>query len=289
MNRARTWRTRAAVGLLVLASLGTTAVLAQAEPGEGDYGYGGYGGEDTTPPTITCPSPIPTLLRDQPGWIIADVTDAESGPTSPVASVQADTSTRTRKGTTRFADLSASDNAGNVGNASCEYKVGLDRTPPVVTCPAPPEFVRGTVADVVATVTDSESGPAAPTVSAAANTATRTLKNMPRTVMLVGLDNAGNVGFAVCTYTVVSGRDRTPPTVTCVPDQSFARKAVGEVLATVTDADSGPATPFASAPADTLTRTRPGHPRTVLVTGADNAGNTASALCEYIVFPPPPT
>jgi hypothetical protein len=103
-------------------------------------------------------------------------------------------------------------------------------------------------------------------------------------------DTAGTA--LTCTATTAGGtgsgsttikRDGTPPHVTCsTPAPSFAVGAPGKrVSASVTDALSGPASPTASAAADTSSA---GH-KTVTVTGLDVAGNRASAGCPYDVSP----
>jgi concanavalin A-like lectin/glucanase superfamily protein len=101
-------------------------------------------------------------------------------------------------------------------------------------------------------------------------------------------DTAGTA--LTCTATTAGGtgsgsatikRDATAPKVTCsTPAPSFAVGTSGKrVTATVSDALFGPASPTASAPADTSSA---GH-KTVTVTGSDVAGNKASASCPYDV------
>lgn len=74
--------------------------------------------------------------------------------------------------------------------------------------------------------------------------------------------------------------DSTPPTVRCGPVPTFLRGSTGgRVTATVSDALSGPSAAVASAAAATG---RTGAHK-VVVTGADRAGNTATAECGYDV------
>jgi probable HAF family extracellular repeat protein len=74
-----------------------------------------------------------------------------------------------------------------------------DSTPPQVVCGTAPTFIIGQpAASVSATVTDSESGPAATTVSAAANTA----QVGTFTANVTGYDNAGNTSSVACSYSV---------------------------------------------------------------------------------------
>lgn len=75
---------------------------------------------DVAPPTITCPSPAPTVsLGTQFAPITATVTDAMSGPVTPTLTTYADTATAGSKS----AMFSGSDRAGNVSSRSCAYNV----------------------------------------------------------------------------------------------------------------------------------------------------------------------
>ncbi len=92
-------------------------------------------------------------------------------------------------------DCSARDLKGNTGPARVD--LGIDMTPPVVTCrPAKLPF-RGP-GTVRAGVSDALSGPAAPTVS----TRVRTNKVGRFTTTLNGADVAGNTASARCRYSV---------------------------------------------------------------------------------------
>jgi hypothetical protein len=74
--------------------------------------------------------------------------------------------------------------------------------------------------------------------------------------------------------------DATPPTVTCGPTPVFVLNGPGgQVSATVTDSVSGPVAASVSGPADVSTA----GPKTVLLTGNDNAGNSKTVACPYIV------
>lgn len=115
-------------------------------------------------------------------------------------------------------------------------------------------------------------------INGGAGVETFTCPNAPVT----GGTGVGIVGYAGLTSIdnfVAGGEDVTPPTVTCDPDQAFTVGETGEVTATVTDTESGPANETASAPADTETA----GDKVVEVTGADNAGNEATAECAYTV------
>jgi Ca2+-binding RTX toxin-like protein len=76
---------------------------------------------DTTPPTVTCPSPAPVFEIYQLGaWVAAAVTDATSGPAaSPPAQGPANTNTAG----TFTTSVTGSDRAGNRTTTSCSYRV----------------------------------------------------------------------------------------------------------------------------------------------------------------------
>jgi hypothetical protein len=73
--------------------------------------------------------------------------------------------------------------------------------------------------------------------------------------------------------------DTTPPTVTCPPAPTFRKKSPGVIVATVTDATSGPASPSVPVEADT---SKAGS-FTLPVTGFDIATNSTTVECPYIV------
>ena len=91
-------------------------------------------------------------------------------------------------------------------------------------------------------------------------------------------DNAGNEEVPVTTSFKI---DRTAPTVTCTaPAPTFGLGSTGAlVTATVSDAGSRPVSTSVSASASTTT----GGAHTVDLTGRDNAGNTVTASCPYVV------
>jgi hypothetical protein len=77
--------------------------------------------------------------------------------------------------------------------------------------------------------------------------------------------------------------DRTPPTVTCLAPPSFQLNGRSPLVgARVSDSTSGPAAITAVSRANVKT---PGTKR-VAVTGSDNAGNTTTVQCKYIVIAP---
>jgi subtilisin-like proprotein convertase family protein len=86
---------------------------------------------DTTPPALTCVLPAPVFSLNQAGGqVLANVTDATSGPAAPQASAAPDTSSAG----SRSVLISASDVAGNSGSVSCAYSV---LSPPAITIVTP--------------------------------------------------------------------------------------------------------------------------------------------------------
>jgi sugar lactone lactonase YvrE len=97
------------------------------------------------------------------------------------------------------------------------------------------------------------------------------------TVYAASVDSAGDQETPVSASFMI---DLTPPTLTCDATPSYPLDGSGgPVSAIVTDATSGPATSTATAAADVSS---PG-PGVALVTGFDNAGNSTTAPCPYIV------
>jgi hypothetical protein len=75
---------------------------------------------DTTPPTVTCPSPTPTFELYQIGaWVTAAVSDATSGPAGPPAQGVTNTSTAG----TFTTQVTGADRAGNRTTTVCSYRV----------------------------------------------------------------------------------------------------------------------------------------------------------------------
>jgi hypothetical protein len=97
------------------------------------------------------------------------------------------------------------------------------------------------------------------------------------TVYATSADAAGDKELPISASLKV---DAAPPTVTCPPAPSFLIGSAGSVTATVADDVSGPAAPTVSSPAPT---THIGT-QSVTVTGANDAGGTASISCPYKVY-----
>jgi hemolysin type calcium-binding protein len=156
-------------------------------------------GEDHTPPVIT-----PTLdgAKGNNGWFVSDVSvawdvrDDESAISEQVGcepgSVTSDTSER-----------SFSCEATSAGGTAAESAVvRRDTTAPTLTCgtPAPVFEIYQLGARVPASVTDATSGPAVSTVyGGPANTS----RAGSFTVVVSGLDRAGNRGARSCPYKVI--------------------------------------------------------------------------------------
>jgi hypothetical protein len=88
--------------------------------------------------------------------------------------------------------------SSTIGSGSTQT-VATDTTPPTVNCASAPTFVLGATDTLTASVGDDGSGPAAATVSAAANTSSVGQKS----ASLTGYDKAGNPAAASCAYKVV--------------------------------------------------------------------------------------
>lgn len=253
---------------------GASTITCTAKDAENNTGAG-FGSSntlavkvDTTAPTVVC-RPA-TFEQFATGAVVADITDQHSGPST--ATVSSAVST-TAAGTFTVS-LTGKDVAGNSTTVGCGYTVkpAPDTVAPTVTC-RPATFTVGEPGTVTADVSDSGSGPASATVSAAVQT------GVPGTfsVTLTGQDQVGNTASATCGYTVLLP-DTTPPVLTCQP-ATFAINQPGRVEALVADSGSGV---DATAVAGPVATTRPGTYNVVL-NAADRAGNAASATCGYTV------
>jgi hypothetical protein len=130
------------------------------------------------------------------------------------------------------------------------FPIDIDSTPPGIRCKAHQSFRAGKRGRVTATVTDSISGPAAPVVSARANTR----RVGVHTVTLVGLNHAGLADVTHCRYTVVAVRLKPAPALrwafaTVGASTSVRRLVVSDVAANaeVNLTCQGSGCPFSSA------------------------------------------
>ncbi len=152
---------------------------------------------DYSAPVIT---PTVTGTLGNNGWYRSDVsvswsvTDAESEITSTQG---CDPSTLSAdSGASTYACTATS--AGGPGSGSVTVK--RDTAPPTVTCGAAPTFELGQFpAPVTATVADTLSGPVAASVGAQVSTTSVGT----RSVVLTGVDRAGNTRSVSCGYSVV--------------------------------------------------------------------------------------
>jgi Ca2+-binding RTX toxin-like protein len=102
-------------------SVSATLAITCEATSEGGTGSGtAIVNRDTTPPTVTCPSPAPVFQLYQLGtWVTATVTDATSGRATPPAQGAA----RTTAPGTFTTPVTGSDRAGNRTTVLCSYSV----------------------------------------------------------------------------------------------------------------------------------------------------------------------
>jgi hypothetical protein len=161
---------------------------------------------DRVNPTITFNSQTPAANGN--GWNSTNVTvkwdcaDILSGPAASFV-----TDLRSAQGTAN-ASGTCTDKAGNTASATREVKI--DKTDPVVTCPAVPTFLQSQLPQTItAGVTDALSGVVSATASGTANNPSG------GTVSVTGQDKAGNTKTVACAYhvgntTFLSPVDKAP-------------------------------------------------------------------------------
>jgi hypothetical protein len=126
----------------------------------------------------------------------------------------------------------------------------IDRTPPVLSCQGTPSFpVHARNEQVVASVADATSGPAAPLVSSVADTS----GVGAHSVRLSASDNAGNVGSVSCSYRVLPASLKPIPFLYFIVDPHRRYSIATELVVTnvgrgaiVTVTCSGRGCPFSS-------------------------------------------
>jgi len=98
------------------------------------------------------------------------------------------------------------DKLGNTGtgpgSSPMPIVIRIDTTPPTVACPPTPTFRKKRRGVIVASVTDTTSGPASPSVAVEADTR----KAGSFTVPVTGLDVATNSTTVACPYLVQTGK-----------------------------------------------------------------------------------
>jgi hypothetical protein len=171
------------------------------------------------PPTITH-QVSPATPDGTNGWYVnAPTVTFTCAGSSPIVSCVVDGTTSSSKTFGESANGqgvsgTATDSLGNVAHDTVPGAFYVDLTPPTLTCnQSNPTFTVGDQATVSATVTDSTSGTAAPTVSAPA----QTTAVGSFAVSLTGQDWAGNTATISCPYTVKAAPP-PPPTPGYVGD-----------------------------------------------------------------------
>ncbi|MGH3078234.1 MAG: PxKF domain-containing protein [Gaiellaceae bacterium] len=240
---------------------------------------------DTTPPVIT--PDVSGTLGDN-GWYVSDVTvswnvvDDESaissssgcGPTT----INADTTGTTLTCTATSAGGTASDSVTIKRDATAPTVV-LDPSADSCSVPGNNGWCRG---EQTAGFTASDATSGLDPDGAASRDSTKSTTTNGAAVLIASgavSDLAGNsnAGIDAGPFKI----DSVAPAVTCQsPAPAFILNQPGaQVSASVTDATSQPVSATELGNADT---TSPG-PKTVGITGEDNAGNSASANCAYTV------
>src|SRR5574337_387645 len=264
--------------------VGVTTVTCSAKDAAGNIGSATFTVtvQDTTPPTITVPSPITAEATSQNGATVTysvsatDNVGVTSGPTCnhPSGSIFPFGATTVT--------CSAKDAAGNIGSATFTVTV-QDITPPTITVPSPitaeATSHNGATVTYSVSATDLVSG----TVPVTCTPASGTSFGLGTTnVSCSATDGKGNTGSASFTIKV---QDTTPPTITA--PASISTTATG-ALTTVTLG-----TPTVSDLVDsnpTVTNNAPsgGFPvgtTTVTWTATDHSGNKATALQTVTIIP----
>ncbi len=235
--------------------------------------------QDTTNPTITCPSAVSPIQCPAapvfPPPTASDLCDPSPAVTfvdsfTPGACPGTGTHTRT---------WTATDDCGN--SASCSQTVVVvDTTPPTITCPATTSPIQCPAAPVFPPPTASDLCDPSPTVTfvdsftpgACPGTGTHT-----RT--WTATDCSGN--SASCSQTVVVV-DTTPPTITCPGDITQCNPNVTYVVQASDTCDPTP-TVVCSPPAGVF----PVGMTTVNCTATDDCGNSASCSFKVTILAPP--
>src|SRR5574340_926154 len=184
--------------------VGVTTVTCSAHDAAGNIGSATFTVtvQDTTPPTITVPSPITAEATSQNGATVTysvSATDLVSG-TVPVTCTPA-SGTLFGLGITNVS-CSTTDGKGNTGSASFTIKV-QDTTPPTITAPA---SISTTATGALTTVTLGT-----PTVSDLVDSNPTVTNNAPSggfpvgttTVTWTATDHSGNKATALQTVTII--------------------------------------------------------------------------------------
>ncbi|MDR1998638.1 MAG: HYR domain-containing protein [Frankiaceae bacterium] len=241
---------------------------------------------DGTAPQVSCPSPPPIFaLGQKDAQVSATVVDSGSGAlvtsggkaqaAPPNTPAQIDSAVDASAPGSFTVPVTGFDVAGNTATASCAFSVISDSSAPTAT---------GTVTGQLG-ANGWYTGDATPSFAIASATTAVAEGCNPAPVT----EDTAGVTFN-CTVTSGSGttsasltvkRDATPPVVTCPAPPEIIQGNAATITATVADDTSGPVAAKVSAPVEDLSVGE----HTVTITGADLAGNTASAQCAYTVAP----
>ena len=251
---------------------------------------------DTTPPTITCPSPpAPVSANGNCQATLPDLASAASASdvcigTAAVAQNPA-AGTAIGLGNT-FVTLTATDGVGN--QSTCQVAVTVvDTAPPTITCPPTPAPInantncQAAIPDLTAGATPSDNC----SVNVTQNPVPGTLVGLGHTlVTLTATDGAGLTATCQVTVTVI---DVTPPTITCgappapLNVNTDCKAAVPDLTGSVVASDNCSVTLTQVPPPGTLVGLGDA---IVTVTATDSAGLTADCqITVTVVDNTPPT
>ncbi len=224
---------------------------------------------------IGSPPPAPTAAATTTTGAETTTTALPAPPPETTTTVPDDTSTTVADATTTT--TAPTDETTTTTTAPLPEVVG-DESPPVIRV-----TVNGSLGsngwytsnvNVVWDVTDDQS----PLASTDGCYPTSFAADTDAVTMTCTASSEGVPGAS--TRSVVVKRDATVPAVACAAAPAFALDSIGaQVIATVTDAMSGPANPTLAV---AVTTSAPGRFHALFV-GADQAGNAASGQCPFTV------
>ena len=177
--------------------------------------------DDTTPPSVTCPSNQTGILNSNCQFALPDyrplatVTDAVD-PNPTVTQSPAPGTIVSGAGTVTTVTISATDAAGNTG--SCNFQVTtVDNTPPAIACPSARsgsynsncQFV---LPDYRSLVSRSDNCTATGSISLSQSPAPGTIVVASQTITMTATDQAGN--SSTCNF-ALNLSDNTPPSALC--------------------------------------------------------------------------
>ncbi|MFK8165471.1 MAG: HYR domain-containing protein [Lewinella sp.] len=204
--------------------------------------------EDQTPPAITCPGPQTRDVSANDCTLsvpdfrsLAGRQDNCSGVNQITLTQSPAPGTSVGEGVTTIT-LTATDAVGNTANCTFDL-TGVDRTPPMVTCPgnitvdADPALCEGTVTDVTGLAIATDNCGSTGLVVTQSPVAGTTFSTSIQNVTVTATDATGNT--SQCNVTFIK-QDVTPPTLTCVGPQTLVVDA-NNCMAVLPDYTSGAA------------------------------------------------